>query len=116
VDNKVELCGVKEVSRYCRIDALAGFGPAVGLAFLAGVLVIGVAVVLGPFAFAFMRISETLSQEAGGRNDPGVRQPEREQRGKEQHSHRGSSVRFLGSSAPGAAECAISQRAPPWMR
>ena len=38
------------------IDALAGFGPAVGLALLAGVLIIRVAIVLRPFAFALMGI------------------------------------------------------------
>ena len=31
------------------IDALAGLGPAVGLAFLAGVLIIRIAIVLRPF-------------------------------------------------------------------
>jgi hypothetical protein len=39
-----------------RIDALAGFGPAVGPALLAGLLVIRVAVMLGTFTFAFVRI------------------------------------------------------------
>lgn len=39
-----------------RIDALAGFRAAVGLALLAGLLVIRVAVMLGTFTFAFVRI------------------------------------------------------------
>jgi hypothetical protein len=38
------------------IGALAGFGPAVGFAFLAGVLIIRIAIVLRPFAFALVRI------------------------------------------------------------
>jgi hypothetical protein len=74
------------------IGALAGFGPAVGLAFLAGVLVIGVAVVLGPFAFAFMRIVGNVIARGGlAGMILGYGNREREQRSKEQHSHRGSS-------------------------
>ena len=38
------------------IGALAGFGPAVGLALLAGVLIIRIAIVLRAFAFALVRI------------------------------------------------------------
>jgi hypothetical protein len=38
------------------IDALAGVGPAIGLALLAGLLVIWVAVLLGAFTFAFVGI------------------------------------------------------------
>jgi hypothetical protein len=38
------------------VGALAGFGPAVGLAFLAGVLIIRIAIVLRPLAFALVRI------------------------------------------------------------
>ena len=74
------------------IGALAGFGPAVGLTFLAGVLVIGVAVVLGPFAFAFMRIVGNVIARGGlAGMILGYGNREREQRSKEQHSHRGSS-------------------------
>ena len=39
-----------------RIDALAGLGPAVGLTLLAGLLIMRVAIVLGPLTFAFVRI------------------------------------------------------------
>jgi hypothetical protein len=38
------------------IDALAGLGPAVGLALLGSLLVIRVAVLLGPFTLAFVWI------------------------------------------------------------
>jgi hypothetical protein len=38
------------------IGALAGFGPAIGLAFVAGVLIIRIAIVLRPFAFALVGI------------------------------------------------------------
>ena len=38
------------------IHALAGLGPAVGLALLAGVLIIGVTLLLRPFTFAFVWI------------------------------------------------------------
>jgi len=39
-----------------RVDALAGFGPAVGLTLLAGFWVIRVAVAVSTFTFAFVRI------------------------------------------------------------
>jgi hypothetical protein len=38
------------------IGTLAGFGPAVGLALLAGVLIIRIAIVLRPLAFALVGI------------------------------------------------------------
>ena len=38
------------------VGTLAGFRPAVGLALLAGVLIVRIAIVLGPFAFALVRI------------------------------------------------------------
>jgi hypothetical protein len=64
------------------IGALAGFGPAVGLALLAGVLIIRIAIVLSPFAFALVGIIGDVVAAFGL---PGMvlghSQREREQRG-----------------------------------
>jgi hypothetical protein len=94
----------RESVAIARIDALTRFRPAVGLAFIAGGLVIGVAVVLGPFACAFMWIIGDVV--AAGRLSGvilGYGKRKREQRSQEQHSHGLSSstswAQLHGSSA-----------------